>query len=92
MAYTLLGDERIRIHAAVALDKATQLAPGTIANVSADGIEVACNEGVLKLTSCNWPGKNRWLSLTLSTASRICFSRFTYFLLSFDHAESIWAR
>ena len=57
MAYTLLGDERIRIHAAVALDKATQLAPGTIANVSADGIEVACNEGVLKLTKLQLAGK-----------------------------------
>lgn len=57
MAYTLLGDERIRVHAALPMDKATQLAPGTIANVAADGIEVACKEGVLKLTKLQLAGK-----------------------------------
>ena len=57
MAYTLLGDERIRVHAADAVEKATQLAPGTIANVTADGIEVACNEGVLRLTRIQLAGK-----------------------------------
>ena len=57
MAYTLLGDERIRVLMAEAVDKATQLAPGTIANVSADGIEVACSEGVLRLTHIQLAGK-----------------------------------
>ena len=57
MAYTLLGDERIRVHAADALEKATQLTPGTIANVTSDGIEVACNEGVLRLTRIQLAGK-----------------------------------
>jgi len=57
MAYTLLGDERIRVHAADTLEKATQLTPGTIANVTSDGIEVACNEGVLRLTRIQLAGK-----------------------------------
>jgi len=57
MAYTLLGDERIRVHDAYALTKATQLAPGTIANVSTEGIEVACHEGVLVLTRLQLAGK-----------------------------------
>jgi len=57
MAYTLLGDERIRIHAADVIEKATQLTPGTIANVTSDGIEVACNEGVLRLTRIQLAGK-----------------------------------
>ncbi|GAA6144763.1 methionyl-tRNA formyltransferase [Thalassolituus maritimus] len=57
MAFTLLGDERIRVHAAQSIEKATQLAPGTIANVSAEGIEVACKEGVLRLTKLQLAGK-----------------------------------
>jgi methionyl-tRNA formyltransferase len=57
MAYTLLGDERIRVHAAEALDKTTQLAPGTIANVTPAGLEVACNEGVLLLSKVQLAGK-----------------------------------
>lgn len=57
MAFTLLGDERIRVHAAQCIEKATQLAPGTIANVSAEGIEVACKEGVLRLTKLQLAGK-----------------------------------
>lgn len=57
MAYTLLGDERIRIHAAEALDKTTQLAPGTIANVTSEGLEIACNEGVLRLRQIQLAGK-----------------------------------
>jgi len=57
MAYTLLGDERIRVHMAEPLTKVTQLTPGTIANVDSDGIEVACGEGVLRLTRIQLAGK-----------------------------------
>lgn len=57
MAYTLLGDERIRVHLAEPVVKATQLAPGTIAHVDTDGIEVACGEGVLRLTRIQLAGK-----------------------------------
>ncbi|MCD8523828.1 MAG: methionyl-tRNA formyltransferase [Saccharospirillaceae bacterium] len=57
MAYTLLGDERIRVLMAEPLDKATQLLPGTIASVSAGGLEIACGEGVLRITQVQLAGK-----------------------------------
>ena len=57
VAYTLLGNDRIRVLQASALDKVTQLQPGTIANVSAEGIEVACADGVLRLEQIQLAGK-----------------------------------
>lgn len=57
VAYTLLGNERIRVLQASAIDKVTQLQPGTIANVSAEGIEVACADGVLRLEHIQLAGK-----------------------------------
>lgn len=57
MAYTLLGDERIRVLMAEALEQSSQLLPGTIANVSADGLEIACGEGVLRITQVQLAGK-----------------------------------
>ncbi len=57
MAYTLLGDERIRVLMAEPLAKVTQLLPGTIANVSAQGLDVACAEGVLRITRLQLAGK-----------------------------------
>ena len=57
MAFTLLGDERIRVLMAEALEKTTHLLPGTIVNVSAQGLEVACGEGVLRITQVQLPGK-----------------------------------
>ena len=57
VAYTLLGNDRIRVLQASAVDKVTQLQPGTIANVSAEGIEVACADGVLRLEQIQLAGK-----------------------------------
>jgi methionyl-tRNA formyltransferase len=57
MAYTLLGDERIRVLMAEALEQPSQLLPGTIARVSADGLEIACGEGVLRITQVQLAGK-----------------------------------
>ena len=57
MAYTLLGDERIRVLMAEALEQPSQLLPGTIASVSADGLEIACGEGVLRITQVQLAGK-----------------------------------
>ena len=57
VAFTLLGNDRIRVLKATALEKVTQLQPGTIAQVSADGIEVACAEGVLRLEQIQLAGK-----------------------------------
>lgn len=57
MAFTLLGDERIRVLMAEPLQKATHLLPGTIVNVSPQGLEVACADGVLCITHVHLPGK-----------------------------------
>jgi len=57
MAYTLLGDERIRVLAAEARDSMTTLQPGTIASVANEGIDVACGEGTLRLTQVQLAGK-----------------------------------
>lgn len=57
MAYALLGNERIRVLMAEALEQPSQLLPGTIASVSADGLEIACGEGVLRITQVQLAGK-----------------------------------
>ncbi|MAK90836.1 MAG: methionyl-tRNA formyltransferase [Oceanospirillaceae bacterium] len=57
MAYTLLGDNRIRVFQAEMLEKVTDMLPGTIVNVSPKGIEVACSENVLRISTVQLPGK-----------------------------------
>ena len=57
MAYTLLGDERIRVLMAEPADVTTRLLPGTIVNVSPQGLDVACGNGVLRITQVQLPGK-----------------------------------
>ena len=61
VAFTLLGNDRIRVLKASALEKVTQLQPGTIVNVTAEGIEVACAEGVLRLEQIQLAGKKAML-------------------------------
>jgi len=57
MAYTLLGDERIRVLMAEALEQTTALLPGTIIRAGAEGLDVACGDGVLRITQVQLPGK-----------------------------------
>lgn len=57
MAFTLLGDTRIRVLTAEPLERASRALPGTLVNVGAHGLEIACGEGVLLVTEVQLPGK-----------------------------------
>lgn len=56
-AYTLLGDQRIKVWQAIALDEATTLLPGTIARVSTDGVDIATSAGLIRLLNVQLAGK-----------------------------------
>ncbi len=49
MAEAQLAGERLRIHAAVALDEAHGRAPGALLRGGRDGLDVACGEGALRI-------------------------------------------
>ena len=51
----LLG-ERVRIHAACALDETHNTAPGRVLGAGREGIDVACGQGVLRLLSLQRDG------------------------------------
>lgn len=57
MAFTLLGDLRIRVLMAEPLERTSRSLPGTIVNIGSHGLEVACGEGVLLITEIQLAGK-----------------------------------
>lgn len=54
--FTDLGNQRIRIHRAEAIDGASGKTPGTVLRRDRDGIDVACGEGVLRIHQLQLPG------------------------------------
>ena len=57
MAFTLLGDERIRVIEAQAIESRHSLMPGTIISVDKAGVVVACKEGQIILHKVQLAGK-----------------------------------
>ena len=56
-AYTLLGDQRIKVWQAIALEEPTTLLPGTIARVSTEGVDIATSTGLVRLLNVQLAGK-----------------------------------
>ncbi|MGK0476274.1 MAG: methionyl-tRNA formyltransferase [Oleispira sp.] len=56
-AYTLLGDQRIKVWHAIALEEPTMLLPGTIIRVRHDGVDVATGAGLIRLVNIQLIGK-----------------------------------
>lgn len=54
--FTDLGNQRIRIHRAEAIDGSAGKAPGTVLRRDRDGIDVACGEGALRIHQLQLPG------------------------------------
>jgi len=54
--FTDLGEQRIRLHQASALDQSSDKLPGTVISRERDGAEVACGNGTLTITSVQLPG------------------------------------
>jgi methionyl-tRNA formyltransferase len=51
-----IDGERLRIHAAVALDTAHAIAPGSVLAASRDGLDIACGSGALRLLNVQRDG------------------------------------
>jgi methionyl-tRNA formyltransferase len=54
-----IAGENVRIWAAQALDRDADAAPGAVTAASRDGIELACGQGVLRVTALQRPGGKR---------------------------------
>lgn len=56
VAYTHYNGETMKIYSSKTINSEAKAAPGTITKVSKDGMEVACGEGLILLSSIQFPG------------------------------------
>ena len=56
VAEAQLAGERVRIHAAIALDETHDAAPGSVLRASRDGIDIACGQGALRIRTLQRDG------------------------------------
>ncbi len=57
--YMYYGDKMVKVHKAEAAGESTDKENGTVIDVSAEGLFIACGGGVLKVTQIQVPGKKR---------------------------------
>ena len=57
-AYSMLGNERVRLLQATPTEAIPKAAPGTILDASRDGLHIACVDSTLIVTQLQMPGKN----------------------------------
>ena len=58
-AHTLWQGQSLKVWSALALSETCDQAPGTVLQASAQGLDVACGQGVLRLTQMQKPGGKR---------------------------------
>ena len=56
IAYTYIAGQRLKIWSALIVLQDSDQKPGTIINVDKQGIDVACGQGILRITILQWPG------------------------------------
>ncbi len=71
VAEILLDGERVRLHAAQALDRQPEAAPGTLLAVAASGIDVATGSGVLRITHLQREGGRVVTAADYANARRV---------------------
>ena len=83
VAYTYLGETRIRIFSASVCTNVTHAEnPGRILNYTVEGLQVACGDGsVLAIQSLQWPGAKVLTASVLYYAKKDHFLRALFFAL-----------
>ena len=74
VAEAQLAGERVRIHAASALDEAHTAAPGSVLRAGRDGIDIACGRGVLRLQTLQRDGGKQISAQDFRNARRDAFA------------------
>jgi methionyl-tRNA formyltransferase len=57
MAWFVFEDKNIKIHEAHAIEQSHHLDFGSLVNYSKEGLDIACKDGLLRITSLQLPGK-----------------------------------
>ena len=79
-AFTCISEIPYKIHRATPLEQDTHESPGTVVQSTGEGLDVACGQGVLRVTEIQAPGRKRMpiqtflVGTPLSSGTRLCRS------------------